>query len=218
MITSKFCWISLCAAILLAVGCNAHDEGNSSQKTVNDSLDTGSIAIVHLGNDSISGPTDSIPEVRQDSPKKSLRELAEERRLAQKPRTFSNIGAPDDRLPSIKNFEKAPECKAFYDMIRRKWNASTKAGVFQVREDSIGGFGKELSSGHKWLRYIPQADIETLFGKPSRVSQNQMTYYMNDVCLGRGEANGAGCEYLKVELTHDKLAVKVSVVSNSQKP
>ncbi len=203
--------------MMLAIGCNAPEKGKTSANTVIDTPDTGSIAVAPLGKDSIASPIHSIPEVRQDSPKKSQRQLAEERRLAQKPRTFFNIGAPDDRLPSIKNYEQSPEGKAFFDLIRREWSANTNTGVFKVKGDSGEGFRGEFPNGKKWLHLIPQADIETLFGKPSRASQVQLTYYMNDTCLGRGGTNAGGCEYLKVELTHDKLANEVSIVKNPSK-
>ena len=67
---------------------------------------------------------------------------------------------------------------------------------------------------HDCLYCLPKADIEKLFGKPSKVSGNEMLYFMDISCLGKGGPGADGCEYLRVELAANRVAKRVHLVKN----
>ncbi len=202
--------------MMLAFGCNAPNEGSSSEKTTIGSVDSGRIALAPSPKDSLPGPLDSIPVARQDSPKKTQSgSLGDRMQHGQKPPPSGwNLGAPYENTPSLEHNERIPICKTSFARIRSDWSFDSNLRLFHIREVAVGGLRSELPKMHDCLYCLPQSDIESLFGKPSKVRGNELLYFMNISCLGDGGLGKEGCEYLRVDLAANKVAKKVSIFKN----
>jgi hypothetical protein len=218
MPTLKYFWISIGVSILIGAGCSSPNDGSTGMKPVMDTAGFGNTAVSPIPKDSNSTPDDTLMQARQDSPKKSLAtSRSDQKRPGQKPPPSGwNLGAPYEIIPTLENNEKIPICKTAFARIRSEWSFDSKKRVFQIRGDSVSGLRDELPKMHDCLYCLPKSDIEKLFGKPSKVSGNEMLYFMDISCLGIGGLGTDGCEYLRVELAANKVAKRVSIVANAR--
>ena len=215
MRTSKLCWISALTFSILGLACNPQDSKNANPIQA-DSLKSIADSSALNTSDSTSFLVDSSQGFTQDTPVKSKEQLAAERReldrLRQNPNP--NHRPPENAMPSLGHNRLIPGCKTFFELIQAEWTHDPEKGIFQIQGNPNTGLRAEIPTRSECLFGLPQADIQSLFGKPSRVVGNEMHYYLDKSCLGKGGMKSPGCECLVVELAATKVAKKVVIVKN----
>jgi hypothetical protein len=216
MNTSRFCWISWVAIFLIA-GCNAPNDGTKSESAV-DGSDSGRNAIVARVHEPIDSGIDSFAHAAQDSPKKSLQALEEERKLEDRRRhTTGKLLPPIKTSRSIERSERNPECRDLFGKIGKYWSRDSKRGLYQFKEGHEEELKNDFASKGKCFHGLPQADFEKLLGKPDAVMWRKAAYYLSEPCLGTNGIGAKGCEYMLCEFAFDTTVAKVSIVKNPSK-
>lgn len=198
------------------MACNTANEQAGMEKEGQGRMSLDSVSDSLVSTDSLHPSMDSVSHIRQDSPVKALPEPGGDpmRQGRKPPPSGWQLGAPNDIIPSLARNEGIPVCKRAFSTIRDSWSRDQASGLFRASGDSTSGLRVELPNMHDCLYCLPQADIQSLFGKPSRVVGSEMHYYLDKSCLGKGGMKSPGCECLVVELAATKVAKKVAIVKN----